>query len=74
MLTVRETQWLRLCGEGFGTFQIAIVMGLSESYAKKQPKKIYAKLGISTRYEAWLKAIELGLVACPCGRKPCSGL
>lgn len=55
-LTVRERDVLRLIGEGRRNAEVAQALGLTDSTVASYIKTIYAKLGISNRAEAALKA------------------
>lgn len=55
-LTSRERDVLRLIGEGRRNAEVAQALGLTDSTVASYVKTIYAKLGISNRAEAALKA------------------
>jgi len=60
LLTPREEQVVALVAEGLGNRQIAIELNLSEHTIKKYLFRIFEKLGISTRVELVLYAINNG--------------
>jgi len=60
LLTPREEQLVALVAEGLGNRQIAIELNLSEHTIKKYLSRIFEKLGISTRVELVLYAVNNG--------------
>ena len=60
LLTPREEQVVALVAEGLGNRQIAAELSLSEHTIKKYLFKIFEKLGISTRVELVLYAVNNG--------------
>ena len=60
LLTPREEQVVALVAEGLGNRQIAIELNLSEHTIKKYLYRIFDKLGISTRVELVLYAVNNG--------------
>lgn len=60
ILTPREEQVVALVAEGLGNRQIAIELNLSEHTIKKYLFRIFDKLGISTRVELVLYAVNNG--------------
>jgi DNA-binding NarL/FixJ family response regulator len=60
LLTPREEQVVALVAEGLGNRQIAIELNLSEHTIKKYLFRIFEKLGISTRVELVLYAVNNG--------------
>jgi len=60
LLTPREEQVVALVAEGLGNRQIAIELALSEHTIKKYLFRIFEKLGISTRVELVLYAVNNG--------------
>ena len=60
LLTPREEQVVALVAEGLGNRQIAIELNLSEHTIKKYLFRIFDKLGISTRVELVLYAVNNG--------------
>jgi len=61
-LTPREREVLSLLAEGLGVAGISKRLYISESTTKTHMAKLYAKLGVSNRAQALMKAIRLGLV------------
>ena len=61
-LTEREIEVLQLLPQGKTNREIAAELHLSLSTVKKRLERIIAKLGVSDRTQAAVKAIELGLV------------
>ncbi|MFN3352347.1 MAG: response regulator [Brevundimonas sp.] len=59
VLTPRERDVLRLIGEGRRNAEVAQALGLTDSTVASYVKAIYAKLGISNRAEAALKARQI---------------
>lgn len=64
-LTVRELSVLRLLAEGVRTEDIAQHLGLSRSTVRNHVQNIIAKLGVHSRVEAVVAAIQRGLVQTP---------
>ncbi|MBU2360205.1 MAG: response regulator transcription factor [Alphaproteobacteria bacterium] len=60
-LTERETEVLRLIGNGLRNAEVATEMGIAASTVAGYIKIIYSKLGISSRAEAAWHASQLGL-------------
>lgn len=60
LLTPREEQVVALVAEGLGNRQIAIELSLSEHTIKKYLFRIFEKLGISSRVELILYAVNHG--------------
>jgi DNA-binding NarL/FixJ family response regulator len=60
LLTPREEQVVALVAEGFGNREIALELNLSEHTIKKYLYRIFEKLGISTRVELVLYAVNNG--------------
>jgi len=60
ILTPREEQVVALVAEGLGNRQIAIELNLSQHTIKKYLFRIFEKLGISTRVELVLYAVNNG--------------
>jgi len=60
LLTPREEQVVALVAEGLGNRQIALELNLSEHTIKKYLFRIFEKLGISTRVELVLYAVNNG--------------
>ena len=61
-LTARETEVLRLVGNGLSNAQIAERLVLSEATVKTHVKRIMTKLALSSRAQAVVVAYESGLV------------
>ncbi|MFI9503788.1 response regulator [Nocardia sp. NPDC052566] len=61
-LTPRETEVLRLIGNGLTNAQIAQHLVMSEATAKTHVKRIMGKLGLSSRAQAVVAAYESGLI------------
>jgi len=62
-LTVRETEILRLLAQGQTNPQIARELVVSPGTVKNHVRHIIAKLGVSDRTQAAVRAMELGLLA-----------
>ena len=60
LLTPREEQVVALVAEGLGNRQIAVELNLSEHTIKKYLFRIFEKLGVSTRVELVLYAMNNG--------------
>ena len=60
MLTPREEQVVALVAEGMGNRQVARELNLSEHTIKKYLYRVFEKLGISTRVELVLYAVNNG--------------
>jgi LuxR family maltose regulon positive regulatory protein len=61
-LTSRETEVLRLLGEGYSNQQIAETLVVTLNTVKKHASNIYGKLGVRSRTRAVVRAQELGLL------------
>lgn len=61
-LTPRETEVLGLIARGLRIADAACALGVAEGTVASHVKSIYRKLGISTRAEAALQAMRLGLL------------
>lgn len=64
-LTVRELTVLRLLAEGIRTEDIAQHLGLSRSTVRNHVQNLIVKLGVHSRVEAVVAAIQRGLVQTP---------
>ena len=62
MLTVRETDVLRLVATGHSNKQIAVALGIGESTVKTHLLKVFEKLGVADRTRAVTLAMERGLL------------
>jgi len=62
-LTARETEVLRLLAQGQTNPQIARELVVSPGTVKNHVRHIIAKLGVSDRTQAAVRAMELGLLA-----------
>ena len=62
-LTDRETEILRLLGQGLTNKDIASSLQIGEKTVKTHVSNILAKLGLQSRTQAALHAVRLGLVA-----------
>ncbi|HXF70456.1 MAG TPA: response regulator transcription factor [Thermoflexus sp.] len=62
-LTERELEVLRLAARGLTNRAIGFQLGISERTVHSHMINIFAKLGVSTRTEAVLKAIRLGWIS-----------
>ncbi|WP_328991825.1 response regulator transcription factor [Kribbella sp. NBC_01245] len=63
LLSPRETQVLRLLGQGLSVRAIAHALSVSTSTAKTYVARLYEKLGASNRAQAIMAAMRLGLLA-----------
>ncbi len=61
-LTEREIEVLTLVGQGHGNAEIAEALFIGESTVKTHVNRIFAKLGLSSRVQAVIRAYEAGLV------------
>ncbi len=62
VLTVRETEVLRLVAAGHSNKQIATALGIGESTVKTHLLKVFEKLGVADRTRAVTLAMERGLI------------
>lgn len=62
-LTERETDVLRLVAEGHSNKEIGYRLHISEATAKTHVANMMAKLGVSSRTQAALYAVRIGLVS-----------
>jgi DNA-binding NarL/FixJ family response regulator len=62
-LTQRETEVLRLLAHGLANKEIARELGIGEKTVKTHVSNILSKLGVLSRTQAALHAIQIGLVA-----------
>ena len=61
-LTEREVEVLTLIGQGHANAEIAEALFIGESTVKTHVNRIFAKLGLSSRVQAVIRAYETGLV------------
>jgi DNA-binding CsgD family transcriptional regulator len=61
-LTARERDVLRLIAKGYQAPEVADVLGLSRHTVRGYVRDVYRKLGISSRAEATMEAVQRGLV------------
>lgn len=64
-LTERERELLSLVAHGTPNREIATKMFLAESTVKTYLKRLYRKLGINSRAQCVMRAVELGATALP---------
>ena len=64
-LTQRETEVLRLMSKGLANKEIAQELGIGEKTVKTHVSNILSKLGVLSRTQAALYAIQVGLVSVP---------
>jgi DNA-binding CsgD family transcriptional regulator len=62
-LSAREREILQWCMIGKSTWEISRILSASEKTVEWHLGRIYAKLGVSTRVVAVVKALNLGLIA-----------
>lgn len=62
-LTERETEVLRLVAQGLSNKELARALGIGEKTVKTHVSNILAKLGVQSRTQAALYAVQIGLVA-----------
>jgi DNA-binding NarL/FixJ family response regulator len=62
-LTERETEVLRLLAQGRANKEIARDLGIGEKTVKTHVSNILAKLGVQSRTQAALHAVQIGLVS-----------
>ncbi len=60
-LTAREVELLSFVASGLSNSEISRAMYLAESSVKTYLKRVYRKLGINSRAQAVMRAVELGL-------------
>jgi DNA-binding NarL/FixJ family response regulator len=61
-LTPRESEVLRLVGNGLSNKRIALELGISEKTVKAHVGRVLAKLGVADRTQAALLAVRTGLL------------
>jgi DNA-binding NarL/FixJ family response regulator len=64
-LTQREIDVLRLMAKGLSNKEIARELGIGEKTVKTHVSNILSKLGVLSRTQAALYAIQIGLVSVP---------
>jgi DNA-binding NarL/FixJ family response regulator len=64
-LTPREVVVLQLLAQGQTNREIAHILGVSVGTVKVHVQHIIAKLGVSDRTQAAVRAVELGLLTAP---------
>lgn len=64
-LTARELELLAFVASGLTNAEISRAMYLAESSVKTYLKRVYKKLGISSRAQAVMRAVELGIAGPP---------
>ncbi len=62
-LTERETEVLRLIGKGLSNKDIARALNIGEKTVKTHVSSVLSKLGVSSRTQAALYAVKIGLVS-----------
>ncbi len=62
LLTVREHEVLFLIGKGYRTEKIADTLMVSSQTVKNYCQSLFRKLGVNSRVEAVVKAIQMGLI------------
>lgn len=62
-LSERERDVLRLLADGYRYEQVAALLGLSLGTVRTYVRRTYAKLGVSTKSEATLLAVRLGILS-----------
>lgn len=65
-LTPREVQVAKLLAEGFMVQNVASILEMKSHTAETHTRSIYAKLGVASRSELTLRAIQYGIIDCPC--------
>ena len=60
-LTERETEVLRLLARGFSNKEMAQTLGIGEKTVKTHVSSVLSKLGVSSRTQAALHAVRIGL-------------
>ena len=56
----RETEVLKLLADGYTYEQVALHLDISLASVRTYVKRVYAKLGVSTKSEATQRAMRLG--------------
>jgi DNA-binding NarL/FixJ family response regulator len=68
-MSARELEVLALLAEGLTVPAVAQRLFIAESTAKSHVSRIYVKLGVGSRSQALLAAIQLGMVPPPAARR-----
>ena len=68
-LSSRELAVLRYMAANLSYPAIGRAMYLSHETVKTYGTRLFRKLGVSSRVEAVLAGIRLGLLPCPCGKE-----
>ena len=61
-LTEREREILRLIFDGKSSSEVARVIAVSKRTVDFHLARAYVKLGVANRYQAFKRAIELGII------------
>jgi len=69
-LSQRELDVIRWIGEGKSNAVIAEILGISKNSVDSYVKRIFAKLGVSDRTTAAVRAVALGLISAGKHSKP----
>lgn len=62
LLSDKEIEVLQLIFEGNSSSDVALIMSVSKRTIDFHVAKIYVKLGVNNRFQAYRKAIEMGLI------------
>lgn len=62
-LTDREREILRLIFEGLCSNEVAQTLSVSKRTVDFHLARAYVKLGVSNRFQAFRRAVELGIIA-----------
>lgn len=62
LLSEKEIEVLQLIFEGNSSSEVALILTVSKRTIDFHVAKIYMKMGVNNRYQAYQKAIELGLI------------
>ncbi len=69
LLTQRETEVLSLVAQGLANKEIALELGIGEKTVKTHVSNILSKLGVLSRTQAALYAVQIGLVPVPAAKE-----
>lgn len=61
-LTVREREVLRWTGEGKSSWEVGAILGMSEHTVNFHLRNLMGKLDVTSKHQAVLKALSLGLI------------